>query len=80
MQAAKLIGSSPLITNYAYSCNLFNPNSVYAQSIRFRKPIWLPTAKSKVFRVPKRPEIPKDEAEEIKRLYNRYRTYYRSVV
>ncbi|XP_032456539.1 probable 28S ribosomal protein S26, mitochondrial [Nasonia vitripennis] len=80
MQAAKLIGNSPLLTNYAYSCSFFNLNSIYAQSLRWkRKPIWLPTAKTKIFRVPPRPVIPKEEELEILRLYNNYRTYYRSV-
>lgn len=44
-----------------------------------RKPISLGTAKSKLFRVPKRPQIPIEEAEEIKRLFNNYRTNMKSV-
>lgn len=60
-------------------CETFIPNSVYTQCIRWkRKPIWLPTAKSKVFRVPKRPVISIEEKLEIQRLYNNYRTYMTS--
>ena len=80
MQVTKIFSCSPLTSNYAYSCNFFNLNSIYAQSLRWkRKPIWLPTAKTKLFRVPVRPKIPEDEKLEIQRLYNNYRTYYRSV-
>jgi small subunit ribosomal protein S26 len=80
MQIAKLFGSSPLVTSNAQIFGFNNLNSPYLQTLRWkRKPIWLPTAKSKVFRVPKRPVIPKDEFLEIQRLYNNYRTYYRSV-
>ncbi|XP_012526254.1 probable 28S ribosomal protein S26, mitochondrial [Monomorium pharaonis] len=60
-------------------CETFVPNSVYTQCVRWkRKPIWLPTAKSKVFRVPKRPVIPIEEKEELQRLYNNYKTYMTS--
>ncbi|XP_058807244.1 small ribosomal subunit protein mS26 [Phymastichus coffea] len=79
MQAVKLIGNSPLLVNYGYSCSFFNINSVFAQSLRWRKPFWLPTAKSKVFRVPKRPQIPEDELKEIRRIYNNYRTCMKSI-
>lgn len=44
-----------------------------------RKPIWMGTAKSKIFRVPKRPQIPQEETEEIKRLWNNYRTQIKSL-
>ncbi|XP_060517713.1 small ribosomal subunit protein mS26 [Cylas formicarius] len=49
------------------------------QPVRWRKPIWLGTAKSKLFRVPKRPVIPDDESEELKRLNNKYRTEVKSL-
>jgi len=79
MQVAKLLGNSPLVTNSVYTSGFIN--SVFTQSLRWkRKPIWLPTAKTKVFRVPKRPQIPDDEAEEIQRLFNNYRTYMRSTL
>lgn len=55
-------------------------NTIYKQCVRWkRKPIWLPTAKSKLFRVPKRPEIPLEEQTEILRLYNNYRTTMKSI-
>lgn len=44
-----------------------------------RKPMWMGTAKSKLFRVPKRPQIPVEEMEELKRLYNNYRTTMKSI-
>ncbi|XP_014205448.1 probable 28S ribosomal protein S26, mitochondrial [Copidosoma floridanum] len=79
MLVAKLLGSSPLVTNATHTCSFIN--SVFTQSLRWkRKPIWLPTAKTKVFRVPKRPKIPEDEFKEIQRLYNNYRTYLRSTL
>ncbi|KOC63633.1 putative 28S ribosomal protein S26, mitochondrial [Habropoda laboriosa] len=55
-------------------------NGPCIQSVRWkRKPIWLPTAKSKVFRVPKRPEIPVVEYEELKRLHHNYKTLMKSL-
>lgn len=54
--------------------------SVYCQTIRWkRKPMWLGTAKSKIFRVPPRIRLPDEEAIEIKRLCNNYRTYRKSI-
>lgn len=57
-------------------CETFVPNSIYTQCVRWkRKPIWLPSAKSKMFRIPKRPVIPIEEALELQRLSNNYKTY-----
>ncbi|XP_015187599.1 PREDICTED: probable 28S ribosomal protein S26, mitochondrial [Polistes dominula] len=59
----------------------FVPNVIYMQCIRWkRKPIWLPTAKTKMFRVPQRPQIPTDEYLELKRLFNNYRTSMKSLM
>lgn len=49
------------------------------QSVRWRKRRWMPVAPSKRFWVPKRLVIPKEEEEEIKRLYNIYRTQMKAV-
>jgi small subunit ribosomal protein S26 len=50
------------------------------QTVRWRrKPLWMPTAKSKLFRIPVKPVIPVEEKEEIKRLYNNYRTAMKSI-
>ncbi|XP_014477864.1 PREDICTED: probable 28S ribosomal protein S26, mitochondrial [Dinoponera quadriceps] len=58
----------------------FIPNSVYTQCIRWkRRPIWLPTGKKRIFRVPKRPVIPIEDEMELQRLYNNYRTFMRSL-
>lgn len=55
-------------------------NTVYTQCVRWkRKPIWLPTAKSKVFKVPVKPTAQPGEAPEMLRLYNRYRTVMKSI-
>ncbi|XP_076759760.1 mitochondrial ribosomal protein S26 [Xylocopa sonorina] len=52
----------------------------HIQCVRWRrKPIWLPTAKTKVFRVPTRPVIPEEDKLELKRLYNNYRTLMKSL-
>ncbi|XP_044268744.1 probable 28S ribosomal protein S26, mitochondrial [Tribolium madens] len=50
------------------------------QPVRWRrKPLWMPTAKSKLFRVPIRPQIPEEEDNELKRLTNNYRTAMKSI-
>lgn len=56
---------------------------MYYQTVRWsprnRKPLWLGTAKTKKFRVPVKPVIPDDEKEELKRLFNNYRTQIKSL-
>ncbi|XP_069669081.1 small ribosomal subunit protein mS26 [Periplaneta americana] len=55
-------------------------NSVCIQCVRWkRKPRWLPTAKSRLFRIPERPKIDEREEIELKRLHDRYKTEVRSV-
>ncbi|KAG5680399.1 hypothetical protein PVAND_009908 [Polypedilum vanderplanki] len=55
-------------------------NQVCVQSVRYaRKPRWLPTAPSKVFRVPERHVLPHDESIEWQRLNNNYRTQINSL-
>lgn len=44
-----------------------------------RKPRWLPVAKSKIFRIPKRPEVSKEERMELMRLNNNYNTQMRAI-
>lgn len=79
MQAMRIINVNTLMMGTVGLCETFVPNSVYTQCIRWkRKPIWLPTAKSKVFRVPKKPVISNEEKLELQRLYNNYRTYMTS--
>lgn len=49
-----------------------NPSSI--QTVRFRrKPRWIPTARSKMFRVPERTIIPEDEKVELLRLNGNYK-------
>lgn len=56
-------------------------NGPCIQCVRWkRKPIWLPTAKSKIFRVPERPVIPIEDYCELKRLFNNYRTIMKSLM
>lgn len=79
MQATRIIKINALTMGTTGLCETFVPNSVYTQCVRWkRKPIWLPTAKSKLFRVPKRPVVPIEEKLELQRLYNNYRTYMTS--
>ncbi|XP_068977438.1 small ribosomal subunit protein mS26 [Bombus flavifrons] len=53
----------------------------HIQCVRWkRKPIWLPTAKSKLFRIPTKPVIPIEEYNELKRLHNNYKTLMKSVM
>ncbi|KAL6435161.1 hypothetical protein ACFW04_005329 [Cataglyphis niger] len=76
----KIKNVNNLILGITGFCETFVPNSVYTQCIRWkRKPIWMPTAKSKVFRIPKKPVISVEEHLEIQRLYNNYRTYITSL-
>ncbi|XP_047511309.1 probable 28S ribosomal protein S26, mitochondrial [Pieris napi] len=44
-----------------------------------RKPRWLPVAKSKIYRIPKRPEISVDERLELRRINNAYNTQMRAI-
>ncbi|XP_055612487.1 probable 28S ribosomal protein S26, mitochondrial [Uranotaenia lowii] len=49
-------------------------------TVRFRrKPRWLGTAKSKLFRVPERRQQLEDEVNELKRLHNNYHTQMKAV-
>jgi hypothetical protein len=53
---------------------------VCVQCVRWkRKPRWLPVAKSKLFRIPQRPEIDASEESELRRLHDRYRTQMHAV-
>lgn len=72
MQARSLLIKSSL--DYA-SSNAHNIScSVFGiQSVRWRKPRWLPMAQSKVFKVPERKKVPEAEAEELMRLDKNYK-------
>jgi len=63
--------------------NLINISFVPSRNKRerpwVRKPLGTPTAKSKMFRIPQKPNIPTDEKEEIRRLYNNYFTQIKSL-
>ncbi|XP_015523757.2 probable 28S ribosomal protein S26, mitochondrial [Neodiprion lecontei] len=73
-----LAGSSAANGSFGILSGL--PNTVCVQCVRWkRKPLWLGTAKSKLFRIPERPKIPKDETIELLRLHNNYRTLVRSI-
>ncbi|XP_042241230.1 probable 28S ribosomal protein S26, mitochondrial [Homarus americanus] len=50
-----------------------------SQTVRWRKPRWVPVAKSKMFKIPPRTITPKEEVVEITRLFNMYRTQMRAV-
>ncbi|XP_026763763.1 probable 28S ribosomal protein S26, mitochondrial [Galleria mellonella] len=44
-----------------------------------RKPRWVPVAKSKIYRIPKRPEITEEERIELLRVNNNYKTQMRAI-
>lgn len=44
-----------------------------------RKPRWLPVAKSKIYRIPKRPVITEEERLELLRINNNYKTQMRAI-
>lgn len=54
----------PMITQYAEA---------------HRKPRWVPVAKSKMFRIPKRPVITEEERVELLRINNNYKTQMRAI-
>ncbi|CAB3369323.1 Hypothetical predicted protein [Cloeon dipterum] len=57
----------------------FAPAAAPNLVVRWRKPISLGTAPSKLFRVPQRPQIPEDELKEIRRLFKNYNTQMKSI-
>ncbi|KAF7287126.1 mitochondrial ribosomal protein S26 [Rhynchophorus ferrugineus] len=61
------------------STDSINSSYTNLQTIRWRKPRWIPIARTKRFRVPARTTIPEDEALEIKRIYNNYHTAVKSL-
>ncbi|XP_046818827.1 probable 28S ribosomal protein S26, mitochondrial [Vespa crabro] len=81
LRTKQISGVCSLTLGNLIKCEQFEPNIIYTQCIRWkRKPIWLPTAKSKVFRVPPRPKILIEEYIELKRLNNNYRTVMKSLM
>ncbi|XP_041982621.1 probable 28S ribosomal protein S26, mitochondrial [Aricia agestis] len=44
-----------------------------------RKPRWLPVAKSKIYRIPKRPSVSEEERLELLRINNNYKTQMRAI-
>lgn len=59
---------------------LKRPCPLIAQIAEYhRKPRWLPVAKSKIYRIPKRPEISEEERLELLRINNNYKTQMRAI-
>ncbi|KZC08605.1 PREDICTED: probable 28S ribosomal protein S26, mitochondrial [Dufourea novaeangliae] len=80
IRASAIMGSTALtIRNLSGHDHLIS----YGPCIQYvrwkRKPLWLSTAKTKVFRVPQRPVTSQEEFEKIKCLYNNYRTSIKSI-
>lgn len=68
------------LKNILVTIESFSNSYTNFQVLRWRrKPRWLPVAKSKMFRVPARPETPPEEKAELMRLYNNYRTYMKAI-
>ena len=77
LPTGRIIVGNPLL---GYVCDSLVSNSIYHQIVRWRgKPKWLPMAKSKVFRIPVRKHVPKDEELEVLKLFNIYRTNMASI-
>lgn len=45
----------------------------------YRKPFWLPRAKTKLYHIPKEPNVPPEEFAEICRLFCNYHTYMKAI-
>lgn len=65
-----------------FRCSEFSASSLPFThvSVRFRKPIWLPKAPTKRFRVPKRPVVPPQEKLELDRLVKSYKTINKAIL
>lgn len=75
-----ITSTSALMIRNVNSFDRFVLNGLCIQFVRWkRKPIWLPTAKTKLFRVPKRPVLPEEEILELRRINNNYKTYMNSL-
>ena len=61
--------------------NLMNTSYISSRNIKrwVRKPLGSPVAKTKIFRIPVKPNIPDDEKYEIKRLYDNYKNEMKSL-
>ena len=62
-------------------CHVFSTNIIAIRGKRVwaRKALGSPVAKSKLFRVPQKPQLPEDESREIRRLFNNYNTDMKSL-
>jgi len=71
--------STETVNHYSSTFNVsFDPTLLPVKK-NHRKPRWVPKAKSKLFKVPKRSELPEDEEKEILRLNNNYRNNIKSI-
>lgn len=53
---------------------------IFLQQVRYtRKPRWVPKAPSKMYRIPKRPQISTEERNELFQLFTNYRTYMKAI-
>jgi len=57
--------------------SLISNNVIGSQTVRWRKPRWVPKAPSKLYLVTCRKRLPPDEAKELLRLYRNYRCFQR---
>ncbi|XP_050424210.1 probable 28S ribosomal protein S26, mitochondrial [Adelges cooleyi] len=63
-----------------FSHLLNKTKTIHQQPVRYtRKPRWLPIAPSKIFRVPKRPQVSIEERNELFNLFTMYRTCMKSI-
>ena len=81
MMRSVTLGTNALTVRNLNACDCLKFNGTQIQSIRWkRKPIWLPTAKSKMFRIPQHAPMPEDEKIELQRLTQNYKTLSNSVL
>ncbi|XP_058976244.1 small ribosomal subunit protein mS26-like [Musca domestica] len=75
-----LRASSGILSRLAATEGKVGSSGFSLEFVRWRrKPRWLPTAKSKLFRVPERKQQSPEEKAELLRLHNNYKTQLRSV-
>lgn len=65
------------ITKRTIFCQTLPALIQYAQA--HKKPRWVPVAKSKIFRIPKRPVVSEEERLELLRINNNYKTQMRAI-
>lgn len=81
MMRSVTLGTNALTVRNLNAYDYLKFNGTQIQSVRWkRKPIWLPTAKTKIFRIPQHTPMPEDEKIEFYRLDQNYKTLTNSLL